>query len=121
VHAGIKAYKIETIPDQRWYYSSIVSWIAADSFLPIQRDYYDANGALWKTKLFENVVAFNNMPMPLQIRMLDVKSNRSTEFTISDVCFDVKFIPKEAFDPEKLSEASLSPVCSLPTAKGKFE
>jgi len=121
VHAGKKAYKIETIPEMKWYYSRIVSWIAADSFLPIQRDYYDANGTLWKTKLFENVVVLNNIPMPLKVRMLDVRSNHSTEFIISDVCFDVKYIPKDVFDPEKLPEASFSPVCTLPPAEGKFE
>jgi len=119
VHAGKKSYRIETIPNERWYYSRIVSWIAADTFLPIQRDYYDIQGTLWKTKLFENVVVANNIPMPLQIRMLDVKGNRSTEVNISDVCFDVKYIPKEAFDPEKLSEAALSPVCSAPIPNKK--
>lgn len=117
VHAGQKSYKIETVPHQKWYYSRIVSWISADTFLPIQRDYFDINGMLWKTKLFENVVVLNNRPMPLKIRMLDVKSNRSTEVIISDVCLDVEYIPKEAFDPEKLSEASLSPVCSVPIPK----
>jgi len=117
VHAGKKAYKIETIPEQQWYYSRIVSWIAADTFLPIQRDYYDTNGNLWKTKLFENIVVFKTIPMPLQIRMLDVRRNGSTEFVISDVCFDAEYIPKEAFDPEKLPEAALSPVCSVPIPK----
>ena len=103
IHAGKKSYKTETIPNERWYYSRIVSWIDADTFLPIQRDYYDTNGQLWKTKLFEHIVVFNNIPMPLQIRMLDVKNNRSTS--------------EEAFDPEKLSEAALSPVCSVPIPK----
>ena len=119
IHAGKKSYKIETTPNEKWYYSRIVSWIAADTFLPIQRDYYDATGTLWKTKLFENIVVFNNTPMPLKIRMMDVKANRSTEVIISDVCLDVEYIPKDAFDPENLSKAVLSPVCSVPIPKEK--
>jgi len=113
IHAGIKAYKVETIPRERWYYSRIVNWIAADSFLPIQRDYYDANNRHWKTKLFEHVVTIDNIPKPLRVRMMDLQRNHSTEVTISDVCYDVEYLTKEDFNPEKLPEAAFSPVCTV--------
>lgn len=110
---NMKAYKIETIPEERWYYSRIVSWIAADTFLPLKRDYYDSGDRHWKTKFFEHVVTIDNIPKPLRVRMLDLQRNHSTEVTISDVCYDVEYLPKETFDPENLPNAVLSPVCAV--------
>ncbi len=113
VHAGTKAYKIETIPRERWYYSRIISWISVNTFLPIQRDYYDARGRHWKTKLFEQVVTIDNIPKPFRVRMLDLQRNHSTEVTISDFCYDVEYLSKETFDPERLPQAVLSSVCTV--------
>jgi len=31
MQADMKAYKVETIPRECWYYSSIISWIAVDT------------------------------------------------------------------------------------------
>ena len=117
-----KVYKVETIPKQKWYYSRIVSLIASDTFLPIKRDYYDNKGRHWKTKLFENVTVINNVPIPLRIRMLDAqRKSYSTEAIFSEICHDVAFLTKEDFDPTKLSEAALSPVCSVRPFKQKEE
>ena len=114
VTADKKFYDIETIPVENWYYSRIVSRISMDNFLPVQREYYDHTGKIWKVKTFENVVVLKNIPMPLLIRMQDKVYNQSTELIISDVCFDAPYIKKEMFDPERLSEASFSPVCAVP-------
>jgi hypothetical protein len=119
MHAGKKAYKIETIPREPWYHSRIVSWIAKDTFLPIQHDYYDTSGRHWKTQSFENVVTFKDIPIPLKIIVKDVRRKQSTVVEISNICFDADYITREAFDPEKLSEASLSPVCAVPTPNRK--
>ena len=104
---------METVPRDRWYYSRIVSWVDADSFLPLQRNYYNAVGSLWKTTLFENITAFNDTHIPLRIRMLDIIDNRSTEITICDVCFDGGSLSKEVFDPEKLPAVALLPICNI--------
>jgi len=119
VTAETKYYKIETIPAENWYYSRIVSQISTDNFLPVQRDYYDNTGKIWKVKTFENVVVLKDIPMPLLIRMQDKVFNQSTELVISDVCFDAPYIQKEMFDPEKLSEAAFSPVCTVPVPPEK--
>lgn len=112
-YRGKMAYKIETIPNDRWYYSRIESLIAKDNFLPIIRKYYDLGGRLYKTKFFEDVEVIDNIPMALRIKMVDVQRNHSTELKISDVCFDVEYLRKEDFDPKKLSEALLSPICTV--------
>ena len=119
VTADKKFYKIETIPAENWYYSRIVSRISMDNFLPVQREYYDNTGKIWKVKTFEKVVVLKTIPMPLLIRMQNKVYNQSTELIISDVCFDAPYIKKEMFDPKKLSEAAFSPVCSIPEPSKK--
>lgn len=119
VQAGKEFYKIETIPKENWYYSRIVSCISKDNFLPVQREYYDNTGKIWKVKTFEKVVVLKTIPMPLLIRMQNKVYNQSTELIISDVCFDAPYIKKEMFDPKKLSEAAFSPVCSIPEPSKK--
>jgi len=115
--AGRKAYKIESVPNEKWYYSRIISWISTDTYLPIQRDYYDSRGRHWKTKLFENVVMINNKPLPFQIRMLDRQRNHSTVLTMNPVSYELNDIPDEVFDPEQLPQVIFSPVCTVERLK----
>jgi hypothetical protein len=112
-------YKLETVPNEKIYYSRIVSFINKDTFLPIKKDYYDAAGKHWKSKILENITVINNIPIPLKVRMIDVQRNHSTEVTFSEICSDVDYLTKEDFDPEKLPEAAFSPVCKVPTPKKK--
>ena len=73
-HGGVQAYKIEAkVPKEKDYYSKIITWVNADTFLPLQRDYYDPAGELWKTELFEDVSIINGVPTPLRITMKDLK------------------------------------------------
>lgn len=114
---GRKVYKLETLPNEKYYYSRIVSLIACDNFVPIKREYFDAANRHWKTKLFKNYTVINNIPVPLKITIIDLQRNHSTDLSFSDICFDADYLTKEDFDPEKLSNAILSPVCRVPTPK----
>lgn len=107
--AGKRAYKVEEVPHEQWFYSRIVTWIAADSMLPLQRDYYDRAGVLWKSEYFEKVTVINGVPTPLVIRMEDRQGRTSTELQVSEVRYDVE-IPDELFAPERLSQAATSPL-----------
>jgi outer membrane lipoprotein-sorting protein len=103
-HNGVRAYKIEeAVPQERAYYSRIITWVAADSLLPLQRDYYDVAGKLWKTELFEQVAVIDSVPTPLRIRMTDVQGGTSTEINVSEVRYGVD-IPDAVFDPERLPQ-----------------
>jgi hypothetical protein len=107
---GIKTYKIETITQKpNCCYSRIINWIAKDTFLPLRRDYYDLNNTLWKRQLFENVTTINTIPLPLKIRMLDLKRKSSTEFHISEVDFNIE-IPDKIFVPEQLKYSLECPI-----------
>jgi hypothetical protein len=105
-HGGVQAYKVEAkVPEEKEYYSRIITWVAADTFLPLQRDYYDPRGDLWKTELFEDVSVINGVPTPLRIKMKDVESDNSTEFYLSQVEYD-KIVPDSLFEPKELLQAS---------------
>lgn len=107
---GVQAYKIgEEIPQERVYYSQVVIWVATGSMLPLQRDYYDIAGRLWKTERFEEVTAIEGVPTPRQITMHDVQRQTSTRLTIDQVRYNVT-VPDALFDPAQLPQAATSSV-----------
>ncbi len=110
-HAGMWAYKVQEIPQQPWYYSRIISWVAADSFLPLERDYYAPSKKLWRIERFGEIKRINGVPTPLGIRMEDLQGGSSSTIAVSDVCYDTN-VPDTLFDPARLSEAVASPVWS---------
>jgi hypothetical protein len=105
-HGGIQAYKIEAkAPELKLYYSRGITWVAADTFLPLQRDFYDASGALWKTELFENVSVIDGVPTPLLVTMKDLTAGQSTSLALSMVEYDLE-VPDSIFDPKALPQVS---------------
>lgn len=108
-HAGVHAYKIEEAPKEQWYYSRTVTWVNADSLLPLQRDYYDTAGRLWKTVLFEQVSIIDGVPTPLRLRMQDLQQDTSTELTMSEVRYDAD-LPEALFEPSGLPQVATSPL-----------
>ena len=59
----------------------------------------------------------NNKPLPFQIQMLDRLRNHSTVLTMHPVSYELNDIPDDAFDPEKLSQVTSSPVCTVENLK----
>ena len=108
-HEGRPAYQIEeAVPKERAYYSRIITWVAKDSLLPLQRDFYDVAGVLWKTETFE-VSTIDGVPTPIRIEMKDLQGKSSTELQISAVRYDGE-IPDEVFDPLQLPVVANAPV-----------
>jgi outer membrane lipoprotein-sorting protein len=108
-HGGKKTYKIEeTVPKERAYYSRVITWASKDSLLPVQRDYYDVGGRLWKTEGFEETT-IDGVPTPIRIEMKDLQGKSTTELRVSEVRYNVD-IPDVLFDPMKLPTVASSPV-----------
>jgi hypothetical protein len=59
---GAKTYRVEGVPQQQWYYTRVASLIAADGFMPIQRDFFDPAGQPLKVERFGNVKTVNGVP-----------------------------------------------------------
>jgi hypothetical protein len=108
-HAGVWAYKVQEVPRQPWYYSRIVTWIATDSFLPLQRNYYAPSKKLWKIERFEEIKNIDGVPTPLWITMENLRDGSSSKIEVSDVRYDVD-VPDTLFDPAWLPEVFASPL-----------
>lgn len=107
-HLGKRAYKVEFVPQDSWYYSRIITWVEADSMLPLQRDYYDVAGERWKRLLFKQVMVINDIPTPLVMEMRDLQQETQTTFRLNQVSYD-EDIPDILFDPDHLRTAMSVP------------
>jgi len=103
--AGEAAYKLAFTPANPWFYSRIVTWVSKETHLPLERDYYDVRGQLWKQETFEQITVINGIPTPLRIEMKDVPSETRSVLTVSEVRFDLE-IPEDLFSPKMLPKAA---------------
>jgi hypothetical protein len=106
---GAKTYRVEGVPQQQWYYARVVSLIAADGFMPIQRDFFDPANQPWKVERFEKVTAMNGVPTPLTISMDDMQSKSRTTLNVTDLAYDAQ-VPDALLQPQGMSQAETSPV-----------
>ena len=104
-HKDRQVYKIDFAPTDQWYYSRIITWVDAETYLPLQRDFYDVANKLWRTQTFDQVAAIDGEPTPLRIEMKDLQQGTSTIFSMSDVQHNDK-IPETLFDPMQLRVAA---------------
>jgi hypothetical protein len=103
---GVRVYRIEeTVPQERRYYSRVVTWVGADTMLPRERNYYDIAGRLWKTEVFRDVATVDGMPTPMDVVMTDVQQGYKTEMKIIKINYDGN-VPDEVFDPGRLPKVA---------------
>ncbi|HLK10578.1 MAG TPA: outer membrane lipoprotein-sorting protein [Candidatus Binatia bacterium] len=108
-HDGVRAYRIEEIPRSRWYYSRLVTWVAVDSGFPIERDFYDAAGQLWKVEGFEQITDIDGVPTVLRMRMQDRLQQGSTVIDVSGVRYGAD-VPDSLFEPGALPDTAAAPI-----------
>lgn len=105
---GAHVYRIEEIPKQNWYYARITATVAADSFLPVERRFYDPANQLWKIERFEGVATIQGAPTVIRTSMEDVQASSRSTITITDLQYDAQ-IPPELLDPLAMPNAAKSP------------
>jgi len=119
-HGGVDAYKVEEkVTSERSYYSKIVTWISKETMLPIQRDFYDVAGQLWKSGRFESVSNVEGIPTPMHVVMKDLMMGTSTELKVTDVAC-IPGMSDEIFNPSelpKLADDELWQASPLESAK----
>lgn len=111
-HDDVRAFVIQEVPagaQGTWYYSRVVTWLAADSSMPLERQFFDPAGVLWKVEKIQQVTTINGAATPLKLRMEDRQTGSSTDITVSDVRYDVD-LPDALFDPAHLRDAAASPL-----------
>jgi len=112
---GTRTYRVQATPRASWYYSRFVTFVAVDSWLPVRREFYDPAGLLWKVETWRDTTAIDGVPIPMRVKMEDVRQGGSTELRVSDVLWD-RELPDDLFDPGKLPEAAGSAVWNPPRA-----
>ena len=106
---GRDAWKVEQVIDNPWYYSKIVSWVDQENSLPVERDYYDPAGQLWKVETFENVTIIDGQPVALKIKMQDKETGGTSTVDVSNLRFGVD-LPDTLFKREELPAAAKAPI-----------
>jgi Outer membrane lipoprotein-sorting protein len=104
---GKKVYKLEDHPINSPYYSKVISYVAADTLLPLERDFYDHAGRLYKTEHC-TVETVGGAPTITKIVMHNVNSGSSSEIDVTKVIRN-KQPPADLFDPKRLPEVSDHP------------
>lgn len=101
---GKKTYKVESIPGstvKQWYYSRTVTWIDAETLLPVRREFYSPAGDLFKTETIGSVTRVDGIPTPLSTTITNVGTNTSTTLVVNSVTYDAN-VPDTLFAPEGL-------------------
>jgi outer membrane lipoprotein-sorting protein len=105
MHNDTECYRLEEALANNPYYSKIESWVATDTGLPVERDYYDLSGKLYKSERYEHIVTIQNIPTITKIVMTDVQMDRSSEIDVTSVKYN-KQAPPSLFDPNNLPNAA---------------
>jgi Outer membrane lipoprotein-sorting protein len=104
-HDGAACYRLEEALSKNPYFSKVETWVAIDSGLPVERNYYDLQGKLYKAEHYENVMTIQNIPTITKVVMKNVQQGGSSEINVTSVKYD-KEVPKKLFDPANLSKAA---------------
>jgi hypothetical protein len=106
---GKQAYKVQTVPGKTWYYSKVVTWIDTKTMMPVERDYYDPAGQLWKVETIDAASVVDGAPVAIAVTMKDIQSKTQTKMAVTNIKFDVD-LPDTLFDPANLRTVVQSPV-----------
>lgn len=101
---GRKTYKIESVPSssvKQWYYSRTVTWIDAETLLPMRREFFSPAGDLFKVETFGRVTRIDGVPTPLETRITNVGTNTTTTLEVTSISYDAN-LPDSLFQPESL-------------------
>ena len=109
-HNGTNAYQVEEkLPPALMYYSRVVAWIAQSSMLPLERDYYDPTGMLWKKELFDSATMVDGTPTILHVQMKDLEGNTSSDLNVTQIKYDVN-VPDALLEPQSLPKLADDPL-----------
>jgi hypothetical protein len=101
-HASKRTLKVQEVPKTPRPYARFVTWFAADSSLPIEREFYDVTDAVVKTERFE-INTIDGVPVATRTRVEDKVGGGTTEMQVSDIRTDIA-IPDTLFDPSRLGQ-----------------
>lgn len=106
---GVKTYRIQGVPKERWYYARWVTTINAETGMPIVREIYDAANELWKRQRWEAVTVVDSVSLPSAVSMEDVQAKSRTDIRLAGADYDVQ-LADGLFDPDQLPAAAAATI-----------
>jgi len=113
---GVRVYRIEATLPQQTYYSRIVTRVSADSYLPIDREFYDTANQLWKIERFQGVATIDGVPTVLTMDMEDVQAKSRSTLSVTDLKYGMQF-PDSLLQSSELPTAGKAPIWTSLDAK----
>ncbi len=102
------AYKLEAQAVDSTWFSRVVTWVSAETWLPLRRQYYDRAGRLWKLARYQAVL-IDGRPTITSIVMDDLQTRTSSELLVRSVRYDTS--PNaELFRETALAEVPQHPI-----------
>lgn len=101
-------WKVETRPLLDRYYSRMLTWIAADTYLPVKREYYDRAGKLWKVVSYESR-KIDGIPTVTSIDLHDVQSRDTASWRVQAIAYHHDALPKRVLSPRGLGDMQAHP------------
>lgn len=86
---GKPCHVIESTPKSTTEYTRKVSWIDKSTYLPLKDEYYDVQGALYKTFTADKIETVNGLPSVTKRIMANVKSGHRTEVVFESISYNV--------------------------------
>jgi hypothetical protein len=106
---GVAVWTVEQVPGAQWYYGKIVTDVAQEGALPLERKFYAPSGELWKVEHFRNVTRIDGVPTVLKFVMEDQRQGGRSEIDVAGVRYDVD-VPDALLEPRELPRAAVSPL-----------
>ncbi|MEX2481340.1 MAG: outer membrane lipoprotein-sorting protein [Gammaproteobacteria bacterium] len=105
---GQATWKVRAAPEQDWYYSYIVTWIAQDTMLPVKREFYDRADRLWKVLSVRSLL-IDSVPTVLDVTLEDVQTRSTSRWQVRAVSYDAKGLDKQDLSPDSLGQLAAQP------------
>ena len=102
---GRKTYEVESTTgpvEEQWYVKRTVTFIDAETLLPIKRNFYNPANSLFKTETFVESMQVDGIPSPSLIVMQNLGTRTNSVLQTTSLSYNDD-IAEELFTPEKLS------------------
>lgn len=105
---GRQTWRVRAAPAENWYYSEIVTWIAADTHLPVRREYFDRAGRLWKVMTVRSAL-IDDVPTVLEITLEDVQTHSISTWQVRALSYADERLEERHLSPDGLGELADQP------------
>ena len=86
---GMDCYVVESVPNEKDEFSRKISWIDKNNFLPLQEEYYNTQGELYRSFKAVETKEIDGFPTVTKRTMKDIKTGHNTEVVFDSVKYNI--------------------------------